>query len=258
MEKNVSENYVIPMLEKAFEVLDLMSLEEEAMGTSEISQRLKIPKTTVFRLMTTMQKWGYVEKSKDHDKYRLGKKLIRLGQEVASTIDIKEIAMVHLEELSKATGESSNLGILYEEEVLTVANVRGEDFYLISRLIPTSPLNCSAMGKLFLADWTEEALEAYFASGAPKSRTVHSIQDLDGYREMRAEIEKEGLSYDREEYEYGLTCIAAPIRNPAGEMVAAMSISGPTTRLKHKGEENLKKELLKASRKIEKAYAEVF
>lgn len=254
----MSDTYVIPMLEKAFEVLEFMSQAEKELGISEISQSLDIPKTTVFRIMTTMQKWGYAEKIAEQDKYRLGKKLIRMGQQAASDVDIKEIAMPYLEALAKKTGESANLGILYEDEVLTLANAKGEDFYLISRLIPTSPLNCSAMGKLFLSERKPEELKAYFASEAPKERTVHSVTNLKQFLEIKKKIEEENLSYDREEYEYGLTCIAAPIRDQEGALVAAMSISGPTTRLAHKGEDNLKAALVETSKEIEKAYKEVF
>ena len=254
----MSDNYVIPMLEKAFEVLELISNTHEELSLSEISQKLDIPKTTVFRIMTTLQKWGYVEKSLEQETFRLGKILIKMGKQAASDLDIKEISLPYLDELAKETGESANLGILYQEEVLTLANAKGEDFYLISRLIPTSPLNCSSMGKLYLAEYSMEELEEYFRSSKPQKRTIHSITNLEEFLKLREEIKKEGLSYDREEYEYGLTCMAAPIRDKNGNLVASMSISGPTSRLLHKGEDQLKEKLLKASSSLSKVYNEVF
>lgn len=254
----MSENYVIPMLDKAFEILEFMSKSEEELSLSEISKELRIPKTTVFRIMTTMQKWDYVEKTFEQEKYRLGKALIKMGAQAASNVDIKDIAQPHINKLAKKIGESANLGILYENEVLTLANAKGEDFYLISRLIPTSPLNCSSMGKLFLSEFNKGELEEYFESPMPQKRTIHSVTSLEDFLPLQKEIKAKKLAYDREEYEYGLTCIGVPIRDKNDIMVAAVSISGPTSRLKNKGEQELIEELVEASKGIEKAYNEVF
>ena len=135
----MSDNYVIPMLEKAFEVLELISNTHEELSLSEISQKLDIPKTTVFRIMTTLQKWGYVEKSLEQETFRLGKILIKMGKQAASDLDIKEISLPYLDELAKETGESANLGILYQEEVLTLANAKNEPELIdeVARLLIT-------------------------------------------------------------------------------------------------------------------------
>ena len=114
------------------------------------------------------------------------------------------------------------------------------------------------MGKLYLAEYSAEELEKYFRSSKPQKRTVHSITNLADFLKLKEEIKKEGLSYDREEYEYGLTCIAAPIRDRNGNVAASMSISGPTSRLLHKGEAQIKEKLLKASLELSKVYNEVF
>ena len=254
----MSENYVIPALEKTFEILDYMSTAEDGVSLSEISKALRIPKTTVFRIMATMQQWNYVEKTFEQEKYRLGKALIKMGQHAAADVDMREIALPHINKLAKETGESTNLGILYEAAALTLANAKGEDFYLISRLIPTSALNCSSMGKLFLSEFTAEELEEYFQSEKPEKRTIHSVTTLEGYLELKKEIQRDGIAYDKEEYEYGLTCIGAPIRNKEDAIVAAISISGPTSRLQHKGEDTLIQKLLVTSRKISAEYQELF
>lgn len=254
----MSEKYIMPMLERTFEILEYMYTVNEELSLSTISQELNIPKTTVFRIILTMEKWGYVEKVDDQEKYKLGKALIKIGQQAASGIDITDIAMPYLTELSKEVGESANLGILYENQVLSLGNSKGEDFYLISKLIPLSPLNCSSMGKQYLAEFSDKELEDYFQSSKPQKRTVNSITTLEDFLALKDEIKQEGISYDREEYEYGLTCIAAPVRDKQGSIVAAISISGPTTRLQYKGEKMLKDAIKKTSLAISKAYMEVF
>lgn len=254
----MSDRYMIPMLERTFEILEYMYSNVDALSLNTITKELDMPKTTVFRIMSTMEKWGYVEKLIDQEKYRLGKTLIKIGQRAASNIDITDISMPYLEELSKEVGESANLGILYEDNILTLGNSKGEDFYLISRLIPLSPLNCSSMGKQYLADFSEDEIEAYFQSSKPEKRTVNSIMNLESFLPVREKIKDEGISYDREEYEYGLTCFAAPIRDKYGSLVAAISISGPTTRLQYKGEEILKEAIKRKSQEISQEYIDVF
>ena len=254
----MSNNYIIPMLERTFEILEYMYSMNEEVSLSTITQDLGIPKTTVFRIILTMEKWGYVEKISDQEKYKLGKGLIKVGQRAASGISITDIAIPYLNELSSEVGESANLGILYEDEILTIANSKGEDFYLISRLIPLSPLNCSSMGKQHLYYFSDKELEDYFQSSKPEKRTVHSIMTLEEFLIIKDEIKAEGISYDREEYEYGLTCLSAPILDKHGSIVAAISISGPTTRLQYKGEEILKEAIKRKSLEISKAYIDVF
>lgn len=254
----MSHKYMMPMLERTFEILEYMYSNVDNVSLNTITKELEIPKTTAFRIMTTMEKWGYIEKVKDQESYRLGKTLIKVGQRAASNIDITDIGMPYLDELSKEVGESANLGILYEDNILTLANSKGEDFYLISKLIPLSPLNCSSMGKQYLADFPDEKLREYFQSSKPQKRTVNSIMTFDSFLPIKDKIKDEGISYDREEYEYGLTCFAAPIRDNKGSIVAAISISGPTTRLQYKGEKMLKDAIKEKSHKISQEYMDVF
>lgn len=254
-----SENsYIIPMVDKTFEIIDYMYKFNNEVGVSQISQDLDLPKATVFRILSTVNKWGFVEKTEDSEKYILGKSFIKLGTRVSSETDITVIAAPFINELAKDVGESINLGILYEGEVLTVYNAKGEDFYLISKLIPVSPLNCSSMGKLYLAKLSMDELREYFNSDKPQIRTINSVINLDVFLKLKEEIEKEGISIDREEYEYGLTCIAAPITDYNGNIISAISISGPTTRLQYKGIENLKTKIINTANAISKSYSNIF
>ncbi|MDD4438268.1 MAG: IclR family transcriptional regulator [Tissierellia bacterium] len=250
--------YIIPMVDKTFEIIEYMYQKDGKIGISQISKELNLPKATIYRILTTLRKWGYVEKTEELDKYMLGKSFIKLGSKVSSENDITSIAVPLINKLAKETGESINLGILYNSEVVTVYNTKGEDFYLISNLIPVSPLNCSAMGKLFLSKFSDKDLKEYFESNKPEKRTVNSISDLSGFLKLKEEIERDGISYDKEEYEYGLSCIAAPIYDANKNIIAAISISGPTTRLNYKGRENLQNLLISTAKEISKIYSNMF
>lgn len=248
--------YIVPMIDKALEVINYM-YENGPVGISQISQDLQLPKATIYRILFTLSKWSFVEKDNENGKYFLGKSFIKYGSKVKSDMDIVTIAAPYIDNLSKKVGESVNLGILYEKYVLTVYNAVGEDFYLVSKLIPISPLNCSAMGKLYLAYCTEEKVIEYFKSNKAESRTINSIVDLDEFLIEREKIRREGVSYDNEEYEYGLSCIGVPIINCENDIIATISISGPTSRLKHKGIDYLKKSLNEVRNLIEKRCREM-
>lgn len=247
------DKYLILMIDRAFEIINLIYNSNKSLGVSEISNKLDIPRATAYRILYTLRKWDFIQKDIRTDKYLLGKSFIKYGSKVKSDIDITTISSNYIDELAKEVGESVSLGIPYEDFVLTIYNAKGEDFYLVSNLIPISPLNCSAMGKLYLTQYSEEQLENYFNSNKPESRTINSITDINGFLNQKKEIEKEGISYDREEYEYGLTCLATAITDSENRFIGTVSISGPTTRLQFKGMNYLKESLTKANDQIEKA-----
>lgn len=114
------------------------------------------------------------------------------------------------------------------------------------------------MGKLFLSQFSDKDLKEYFGSNKPETRTVNSVADLEEFLKLKKGIERDGVSYDREEYEYGLSCIAAPIYDTNKNIIAAISISGPTTRLKYKGNDNLKELLVLTTEEISKIYSNMF
>lgn len=243
--------YIVPMIDRALEIINYM-YENGSVGISQISQDLDLPKATIYRILFTLSKWDFVEKDRETEKYFLGKSFIKYGSRVKSHTDIVTIAAPFIDDLAEKVGESVNLGVPYDEYVLTIYNAVGEDFYLVSKLIPISPLNCSAMGKLYLTYYPEEKLRDYFEKDKAKVRTINSITDLDEFLKIREKILEEGVSYDNEEYEYGLTCIGAPILDCKNNIIATISISGPTSRLKYKGMDYLKKNLIATRKEIEK------
>ena len=126
----------------------------------------------------------------------------------------------------------------------------GEASILVSRLIPISPMYCSSIGKVFLANMNNKELEEYFSNEDFNLRTVNTITSMEKFLEEKDTILGKNIAYDNEEYEYGLTCISAPIYNFNKEIVACISISGPTSRLKFKGLEKIENKLLNITNKI--------
>lgn len=233
----------ITMVDRAVQIMNEIFLSEEPIGVSEIAQNLDLPKATVYRILNTLCQKNIIIKDPDSDKYELGLIFIEFGEKVKSKLSLKTISEPLMEKLSKSIGESVNLGILHERDVLSICSIEGESSVLISKLIPISPLHCSSMGKILLSEMDDNKIREYFKSNRIQKRTINTIIDYDTFIIEREKILKEKFSFDREEYEYGLTCISCPITNKDGIVVAALSISGPTSRLQYKGLDNIMKEL---------------
>lgn len=241
---------IITMVDRVGEILEFIFRNDEPVGVSKIAASLDLPKATVFRLLTTLQKWNMVEKYRDTDDYIMGKAMIRYGSKAKSEIDLIEIAAKPLMDLSNEIGETTNLAIEYNGYVMTLLSEEGESSVLVSKLIPISPLNCSSMGKMFLSHFSDEELENYFKSDLVKKRTQNSILTLDEYLVEKKEILKENVAYDNEEYEYGLSCMACPIKDKNNNIIAAISVSAPTSRLEYKGREYIREKLIKTAKII--------
>ena len=248
---NNGTNY-ITMIDRAFEILNYVSDQQIPVGISQISNELNLPKATIFRILNTLHKWDILEKS-SNDKYDLGKGLIKYGNKAKNKVNLISIASPVVKELSEEFGETVNIGIKYEDDVLTVYSEEGESSVLVSRLIPISPLNCSSMGKLFLANLTAEELVKYFETNTLERRTINTITNIEDFLKIKDSIIKENIAFDNEEYEYGLTCISSGIKDMDGKVIAVINVSGPTSRLKFKGIDKVKEKLIESAEIISKS-----
>ncbi|AOT73026.1 hypothetical protein Gferi_07155 [Geosporobacter ferrireducens] len=241
-------NY-ITMIDRAFEILYYISNHQDPVGISQIAKELDLPKANIFRILNTLHKWDIVERS-ENDKYILGKGLIKYGNKAKERMNLISISSPIVKKLSQEIGETVNIGIKYEENVLTVYSEEGESSSLVSKLIPISPLNCSSMGKIFLSHATEEELLKYFSSNELEKRTINTIIDIKDFLKIKGSIIEEDIAFDHEEYEYGLSCVASAIKDIDGKIIAAISVSGPTSRLKFKGMEKIKQKLMDCAKSI--------
>lgn len=241
--------HIIRMVDRAGAILEYLYESNEPVGVSKISSDLDLPKATAFRILKTLLKWNIVETDFNTNNYRLGKVLIKYGGQLTSNMDFIKMAKPVINDLSNRLGESVNINIEYQNNALNIYKSAGDDFKLVSRLIPISPLNCSASGKIFLSNKSDEFLEDYFSSEAIEKRTIYSITKYDTFKDELNKINTSGLSYDDEEYEYGLYCIAHPIYHD-DKLVASISVSGPKARLQNKGIKNIEDELKSSCKMI--------
>ena len=232
----------IEMLDRTINVIDYI-FQNKSVTFTDIAGDLGVAKSTLHRILYTLESRNYIIKDEDTNEYKLGLIFAYYGEEVKSDLTIINICENILNALTLEIGESVNLNVLYKDSVLNLLTLDGEKSVLTSKLAPISPLNCSSSGKVFLAQKNDMELLNYFNGGNWEKRTINSIISYEDFKEEKEKILKDEVSYDNEEYEYGLFCIAKPLRNHNGLIDVAVSITGPITRMKMKNIEALKSKL---------------
>jgi DNA-binding IclR family transcriptional regulator len=221
-------------LRRALDVLSAIALECER-GSSptltELSEYSGVNRSTVSRLLQPLLEAGFVEQDVRSGRYRLGPQTARLGQIYLENFEAHDVAGPILRALAEESLETAHIGvqdgvdIVYVDKYESPLSVR-----TVSRIGSRQPLYCTAIGKTLLAFAGESALTTMLESGMP-ARTVHTITEAGTLRSELDEIRARGYAVDDEENEAGIRCVGAPVFNHRGEVVAAISISGPANRM---------------------------
>jgi len=218
----------------AIQLLKVFSEEQVDIGISELSRRLGVAKSTVHRLAATLAAEGLLEQDRETEKYRLGIALFRLGALVRRRMDISSQGRPFIYELREKTNETVHLAILDGTEIMYVYNLEStQAIRARSDLGVRKPAYCTAEGQAILAFQPPDVLDRILARGlAP--RTPQTIIDPTELKKRLAAVRQRGCAIEDEESELGMRCIAAPLHNDAGEVVAAIGLAGPVSRLSKK------------------------
>ena len=252
MEKT-KPNYPIKVLDKTFSILEILLHHGSSMHMTEISKKLGLYPSTIHRILDTLKHWGYVEQDPHTQKYRLGLKLLELGMAKLHQMDLVKEATPYLKELVNQCNETVHLGVLEEGEVLYLAKEESsQTIRMISYVGKRAPLHCTALGKVLLAYLSEEERKKILEGKVLPYLTENTITDKKELEKELGKVREQGFALDREENEKDVRCVAAPIRNYQGEVIAALSISSPIFRIDRNAQNNLKEALLETSEKISK------
>ena len=218
----------------AFRLLNAFSEEEEEIGVSALSKRLGIAKSTVHRLAVTLVAEGILEQNPENEKYRLGITLFRLGALVRQRMNVSNEAKPFLVELRELTNETVHLAILNQNQIMFVYNLESRQAVRArSDVGVRKPAYCTAEGLAMLAYQHDDVVEGVIASGLT-ARTPRTNIDPAGLRSALREVRQRGYAVEDEESEIGMRCIAAPVRDGVGAIVAAVGVAGPVQRLSKK------------------------
>lgn len=224
--------YHIQVLERTFRILEELANGSAEMAPIDIAERVNLHRSTTHRLLAILEKNRFVERNPANTRYRLGWRLFELGMIAASRLDLYERAKPQLAELVKETGETAHIGLLRQGEVISLLNVEGERSVRTPATVGRrTPLHCTSQGKAILAFAPPEQLEAALAQYRFAEYTPNTIMDLARFEAELKLVRRRGYAVDNEEFEKGLCCIGAPVRDHSGEVIAAISIAGPSFRI---------------------------
>lgn len=238
-------------------LLDRAVLLLKILATGPVEKRLAdfsetgLHKSTALRLLEALRRHGLVSVDPESGRYRLGLGLYELGLAAVSRLDVSQCAPPFLEALVADTGESASLGIFEDPEVVHILRVESpQPLRLPSLAGRRSPAYCTGIGKAVLAHLETDRLEKYLSEVRLHPRTPRTIPTIEGLRQDLKRVRSRGWSLDDEEIFPGLRCVAAPIFNLDGRVIAGVSVAGPTSRL-------TKDRLSEVSMKVMAAAAEV-
>lgn len=225
------ERYKIKVLDKALRILDLFVDRGGDFTLTEIHELLHFNKASTFRIVKNLEGAGYLEKDPDTSRYRLGLKAYCLGSAAEPHAGIRSVVRVTLERLSRRSNETVHLAVLHQGEVLYLDKIEGrQTIRVITQVGMRLPAHCSGVGKVLLSDLPEEALESFIRQRGLPRFTPNTITDPEALKRELAGVRRQGFAVDNEEIETGLKCVSAPVRDPAGRTLAAISISAPKER----------------------------
>ena len=219
-------------VDRALAVLQYLAHQSGEHGVRALSVALGMSPSTVFRLLESLERTGFVAQNEQTSRYRIGMQAVQLGISALSSFNLTSIAPNYLHELVVETGESCFLGVLDDGEIVYLFKEEGHyAIRTMATLGSRRPVHCTALGKAFLAILPPTEAQAIVERKGMPALTRHTITNMERLWEELADIRMQGYAVDREEVEEGLICVAAPVRDYQGQTVAAISIAGPAGRM---------------------------
>lgn len=212
-------------------LLDVLSYYHDPVSLKQLALETDLHPSTAHRILGSMAASGFVERG-EGGTYQLGIRLLELGNLVKSRINIRDSAMPLMQRLHRELGESVNLGVRQGDEIVYVERTSsGRSSVRVVHLVGArAPLHVTAVGKLFLLEDGLQKVREYAKRTGLPGFTATSLTTLPALERELDRVRRHGVAFDNEEIELGLRCIAAPIRDDAGELVAGLSVSAPADR----------------------------
>lgn len=246
---------MVQAIERAATILDLLGQFPQGLSIGELAQRTGLPKGTVHRLLASLACYDYVRQEPASRHYQLGFKLVELGNRLLSQIDLRDDARPFLIALAEEVQETVHLVVRDKDHALYIDKVglqpESSGLQMVSRVGARTDLHSSAVGKILLAELSEEQLKTIVDRCGLLRKTDHTIVDLGKLKKHLADVRRQAFAVDDEENEKGIRCVGAPIRDAESRVIAAVSISGPTARVtRERVAHTLQKKVCEAAMKI--------
>ena len=223
---------LVQSVDRTLTILEVLSDCNDGLGITEISSLVNLHKSTVHRLLSTLIYKGYVVQDEESSKYKITFKLFELGSKKVHKLDLLEISRPYTKMLMESVNEVVHLIIREETDIVYIDKVEANNtISMASRIGKRNPLYCTATGKAILAFLPEDEVLKVWNSSKIVKLTKNTNIDFILFKKELQEVKKNGYAIDDEENEMGVKCVGAPIFNMSGDVVAAISVTGPVTRI---------------------------
>ena len=242
--------YQLHGLERAVSVLEALSESDMPLSLAEVCQRMELHKSTAHRALMVLERSGLIERTQEN-RFRLGLKLYELGNRAVEQIDLRTRVYPYFRRLAMQVGETVHLSVLQKTSIVYLDKVEpNRKICMSSKIGSTNPVYCTSMGKAMLAFQPEPIIEQTIAKIRFTRFTPKTICSREKLLKSLELVRRRGYGIDDEEIELGVRCIGAPIFNEDRWAIAAVSVSGPTSRITPQSVPVLAQHLLTCCRDI--------
>ena len=222
----------IQVIERMFSLIDVLASREEPMSLKEISQQTGLHPSTTHRILNDLAVGRFIDRP-EAGSYRLGMRLLELGNLVKGRLNVRDAALEPMRELHKLIQQPVNLSVRQGDEIVYIERAYSErsGMQVVRAIGGRAPLHLTSTGKLFLASDDLQRVRAYATRTGLAGQTRNSLTQLPLLERELARVRQSGTAHDNEELELGVRCMAAGIHDDQGKLVAGLSISAPADRL---------------------------
>ena len=228
----------VQVFDRADALLALLANQHTPANLKALASESGLHVSTVHRILGALAAIGLVE-HQPGGLYRLGLRWLEYGNLVRERLEVRDVARPFIEALHNAIGEPVNLAIRDGDEIIYLdrASANASRIRVVYRVGSRAPLHLTSLGKLFLATDSSDAVAAYAKRTGLPGNTAHSLTRLNALSKALKDVQDSGIAFDNEEAELGLRCVAAPVHDDQGKLVAAISVSSPAERFgEHEGD----------------------
>ena len=242
--------YRVQVLERAVDILQVLSEDSRGLAAGEVAQRLSLHKSTIHRLLAVLDHHRLIRKNAETGKYALGLRLFEFGTRAVRGLQLRDQAQPHLEQLARETGETAHICVYDNGEMVSLAYAEGpRSLRMPATVGGRTPAYCSAVGKAMLAFLPDAAVDEVM-SRPVRVCTEKTLVTRAALQADLRQIRIRGYAIDNEEIEKGLRCVGGPVWNYSGEVVAAISVAGPAFRITRSRVPTVARAVIAATRRL--------
>ncbi|TXH39406.1 MAG: IclR family transcriptional regulator [Burkholderiaceae bacterium] len=240
MKKAPPETPAIQVIERMFALLDVLAAHQDPVSLKQIAEQTGLHPSTAHRILNDLTVGRYVDRP-EAGSYRLGMRLLELGNLVKARLDVRDAAIGPMRELHKLTHQPVNLSVRQGDEIVYIERTYSErsGMQVVRAVGGRAPLHLTSVGKLFLAHDDPQRVRAYALRTGLAGHTRNSLTDVQALERELTRVRQYGVARDNEELELGVRCIGAGIHDDQGKLIAGLSISAPADRLEEGWQDRL-------------------